>query len=556
MNSLILGDNLQILQNIESESVDLCYIDPPFFSNRTYEVIWGDKGEVRSFEDRFSGGVDHYISWLKERVVEIHRVLKPTGSFYLHCDWHADAYIRVYILDKIFGENNFRNEITWKRTNTTKFQSTTFGTQTDKIFLYSKSSKFNFNKVFKTLEEKQIKLYSYQDKKGKFQTVNIVAAGVQKYAGRKEYEFRGFTKQWLYTEEKLQKMYNDEMLYETKEGFRKKQYLDEVLGTPVSDLWTDEDVKPVQGSANEWIGYPTQKPEALLERIIKASSNEGDVVLDCFVGGGTTVAVADRLGRQWIGIDQSVQAIKVSEFRLNRQQGLFSEPFEVRLHKYDYDTLRYKDAFEFEAWIVEKFGGLSNTKQRGDLGLDGKDKNGKSIQVKRSDGIGRNVVDNFVSAAKRYDKNIFEKAVENGEIIGTIIAFSFGKGAVQEVARLKNEDKIIIELKTVEEIVPIAKKPKLSIKITDLEKTEKGHLLKFEAYIETDKEIEFLTWDWDYGKDPEKPFDPEILFGKDFVLEKEIPAGEFQIACKVVDIDGIEAMEVVKIKVNGGVKLG
>ena len=118
INKLILGDNLEILRNIESESVDLIYLDPPFFSNRNYEVIWGDSGEIRSFEDRFSGGIDHYVSWLKERVIEMHRILKPTGSIFLHCDWHADAYIRVLILDKVFGGNNFINHIVWQRAST------------------------------------------------------------------------------------------------------------------------------------------------------------------------------------------------------------------------------------------------------------------------------------------------------------------------------------------------------------------------------------------------------------------------------------------------------
>jgi DNA modification methylase len=111
VNQLILGDNLEILKTMEGESVDLIYLDPPFFSNRNYEVIWGDAGEIRSFEDRWAGGIDHYIAWLKERVIEMHRVLKKTGSIFLHCDWHADAYIRVWILDKIFGEKNFLNHI-------------------------------------------------------------------------------------------------------------------------------------------------------------------------------------------------------------------------------------------------------------------------------------------------------------------------------------------------------------------------------------------------------------------------------------------------------------
>src|SRR5215469_8842464 len=144
VNRLILGDNLEILKSMENDSVDLIYLDPPFFSNRNYEVIWGDTGEIRSFQDRWSGGISHYIDWLKERVIEMHRVLKPTGSFFLHCDWHADAYIRVHILDRIFGERNFVNNIVWKRTTThndSKQGAKHFGRITDTVFFYAKSIK-------------------------------------------------------------------------------------------------------------------------------------------------------------------------------------------------------------------------------------------------------------------------------------------------------------------------------------------------------------------------------------------------------------------------------
>ena len=139
MNELILGDNLDIMQKMQDDSIDLIYLDPPFFSNRNYEVIWGDKGEIRSFEDRWSGGIDHYIAWLKIRVSEMHRLLKPTGAIFLHCDWHADAYIRVIILDKIFGEQNFRNHITWQRTNAHNDAKKKMPNLCDTIFYYSKS---------------------------------------------------------------------------------------------------------------------------------------------------------------------------------------------------------------------------------------------------------------------------------------------------------------------------------------------------------------------------------------------------------------------------------
>ena len=195
----------------------------------------------------------------------------------------------------------------------------------------------------------------------------------------------------------------------------------------------------------ERIGYPTQKPEKLIERIIKASSNENDIVMDPFLGGGTTVAVADKLNRQWIGIDQSVQAIKVSEMRLHKHRSLFSKPFSLQLHKYDYDDLKNKPPFEFEKWIIGQFGGESNTKQRSDMGIDGKKEN-VPIQVKQSESVGRNVVDNFKAAIMRFDMKLFSKAKETGSVIGYLIGFSFSKGTIQEVARLKNKEHIYIKL--------------------------------------------------------------------------------------------------------------
>jgi DNA modification methylase len=501
INKLILGDNLEILKNIEAETVDLIYLDPPFFSNRNYEVIWGDSGEVRSFEDRFSGGIDHYIGWLKERVIEMHRILKPTGSIFLHCDYHANAYIRVYILDKIFGESNFRNEIIWCYTGPSASKKG-FPMKHDTIWRYSKSNEFIFN----------IESIRVPYKKSNLTTGKTALAGRADDERLKELDDRG----------------------KVPEDF----WIDIPSGSHISK--------------NERIGYPTQKPMALLERIIKASSNEGDVVLDPFVGGGTTVAVADKLNRKWIGIDQSVAAIKVTEARMTNQQDLFAKPFVTQLHKYDYDTLRYKDAFEFEIFIVTQFGGINNTKQRGDLGLDGKTRDNQPIQVKRSDNIGRNVIDNFLSAVKRYDKALYEKNKETMNPVGFIIAFSFGKGAVQEVARLKNEENVIIKLVTVEDIIPIAKKPKLSIEVAD-KGTDAKTLrdIEFTAKAESDAGIEFYMWDFDYK---ENKFNPEILFDKSGMQTWKFKAGLHQIAVKVIDNEGLEGIEIVKLKVNGKIE--
>ncbi|MDR2533589.1 MAG: site-specific DNA-methyltransferase [Tannerellaceae bacterium] len=159
---------------MEGEAVDLIYLDPPFFSNRNYEVIWGDDGEVRSFQDRWSGGIDHYIAWLKERVEQMHRILKPTGSIFLHCDWHADAYIRVHILDRLFGMGNFRNAIIWQRTKNPKgsqFGKRNLGIATDTIFWYSKTEHYVFNEtaVREQLQNGELaKKYPDFDDKGRY----------------------------------------------------------------------------------------------------------------------------------------------------------------------------------------------------------------------------------------------------------------------------------------------------------------------------------------------------------------------------------------------------
>ena len=291
VNRLILGDNLVIMPQLENESVDLIYLDPPFFSNRQYEVIWGDAGEIRSFEDRWAGGIDHYIMWLKERVELMHRLLKKTGSIFLHCDWHANSHIRVYILEKIFGRKNFRNELIWCY-NIGGKGKTGFAQKHDTVYWYSKSGRFTFN-----ANEVSIPMTPHkQDRSGK------------NYGGKMGIDENG-------------REYVEKQGTRDKDGKYKyyRYYLDE--GKIPEDWWID--INAIQPSSSERIGYPTQKPKALLERIIKCASKEGDLILDPFMGGGTTMAVADRLNRRWIGIDQSVAAVKATEQRLRQQNSHF-----------------------------------------------------------------------------------------------------------------------------------------------------------------------------------------------------------------------------------------
>lgn len=554
MNELILGDNLEIMKKMDSESVDLIYLDPPFFSNRIYEVIWGDEGETRSFIDRWSGGIDHYIEWLKERVIEMHRILKPTGSIYLHCDWHANSYIRVEILDKIFGINNFRSEIIWRRKGGAALSGMTeMSCSTDTIFYYSKSKNYIFKNILVRDEEYVSENFNRTDENGR----KFMATVMRSPNPRPNlmYDYKGYKMPpngWAVSKEKMIEMDKAGLLYfpaEKTKQIYKKLYEDEYQGAPINNLW--QDIPTLKGKSKEIIGYPTQKPEALLSRIIQMSTNESELVFDPFVGGGTTLAVAEKLKRNWVGIDQSVQAIKVTEMRIQKAQNLFSIPMTVKLHKYDYDTLRYKDAFEFESWIIQQFGGYPNKKQRGDSGLDGT-KNNIPIQVKRSDDIGVNVIKNFFASIMQYDKKLFEKNKTEHNPTGYIIAFSFGKGAIQEVARLSNQEDVIIKLLKVEDIVPISKKPSLAIKLKDLGKDGKGiRSIEFTANGESEAAIEFYSWDFDY----KEKFTATVFRDKEGKQIYDFKAGTYQVACKVIDKEGLENIEIIKLKVNGKIQI-
>ena len=549
INKLILGDNIDIMRAMDSETIDLIYLDPPFFSNRNYEVIWGDDGEVRSFQDRWAGGIEHYIAWLKERVVEMHRILKQTGTIFLHCDWHANAYIRVDILDKIFGDENFINEFIWKRSSNRSSISKAARKNYDTIFFYSKSKKYTFNQIFTELSATSKELYKNEDEKGFYQTVPLLVSG--KRSGETGMIWKGIdpNKQgkegmhWVTTPDKLEEYENQGLIYFPEKGNtpRLKYYLEQSPGVPLGEIW--DDIKLVQGK--ESIGYPTQKPETLLQRIIEVASNEGDVVFDPFVGGGTTIVVADKLNRKWIGIDQSVAAIKVSDLRLKNRQDLYSKPYDLQLRSYDYDLLRNQNAFEFEKFIIEQFGGIPNLKQRNDFGLDGRMSDNTPIQVKRSDNIGRNVIDNFKSAIERSDKKLFEKNKVEGKIVGYIIAFSFGKGAIEEVARLKNKEHIIIELKKVSDIVTYGKPPKVTLTANELEQ----YKYAFEATAESEMGIEFYSWDFNHK--PEDGFKAEIYLDKEGKQVRKLKPGEHQIAVEAVDKSGLDSMDKIKLKVNG-----
>lgn len=441
-NVIYCGDNLIWLKQFPEKCIDLIYLDPPFFSNRHYEVIFNDGEEIRSFHDRWKGGINHYIEWMKERIFELLKILKDTGSFYLHCDWHASHYLKV-MCDEIFGYNNFRNEIVWQRTTAGKPIYKNFPKNIDNILWYTKSDNYFFEPVMQQLSNEDIKTFNLDDNdgRGKYNTQPIINPGYRPnlkyiYKDLQGREWKSPKNGWRFNEDRMHELEKDNRLY-FKKTIREKYYLSERIskGKQISNIWTDIPIV----SRVEFFGYPTQKPELLLERIIKASSNKNDLILDPFCGCGTTIAVAQRLQRKWIGIDVSPSACKLMKNRVEKNGARGVEIIGLPVN---IDDLKALPPFEFQNWCVGALGGTINPKKVGDMGIDGFTFfNRYPIQVKQSENIGRNVVDNFETALQRDKKDR-----------GYIIALSFGKGAYEEVARIKKEG-LFIELLTVDKLL-------------------------------------------------------------------------------------------------------
>jgi DNA modification methylase len=294
-NRLFFGDNLHIMRQLPSKSIDLIYIDPPFFSGRNYNVIFGDKNEVRSFSDIWEGGMPGYLIWLNARLYEMKRLLKDTGSIFVHLDWHASHYVKVE-MDKIFGMENFRNEIVWcykTRPQSKRY----FGRKHDTILFYSKSDMYTFNweDVVRPLSDATVIKYKLIDENGR----------------RYRLQGRGITGSPIRSAKDVSSHWE-----ETHPELVVRDYLDEKTGVALEDWWGDIDI--LNQVALERIGYPTQKPALLLERIVKAATNAEDIVADFFCGGGTTPAVAQRLNRRWIACDQSRIAVAITADRISR----------------------------------------------------------------------------------------------------------------------------------------------------------------------------------------------------------------------------------------------
>ena len=412
-NRLYFGDNLDILrQYVADETVDLIYLDPPFNSNATYNVLFRERSgeesaaQITAFEDTWHWGWESeiafqdvvtrgpqkvgsllsalrqflgqndmmaYLTMMAQRMIELHRVLKPTGSIYLHCDPTASHYLKL-LLDAVFGSIGFRSEIIWRR-QSAHSDARNYGSVHDTILFYVKSDQFLWNQSFQPYEPEYIaQYYRYTDADGRrFMSGDLSAAGLQ--GGGYQYEWKGVERVWRVPVETMERLDSESRIFYTRNGIpRIKRYFDEAKGNPVQDVWTD--VQSLRSWHQERLGYPTQKPEALLERIINASSNEGDVVLDPFCGCGTATVAAERLNRRWIGIDVTHLAITLVRHRLHDSFGDGLRPYEIIGQPTDTGSaaaLAEQDRYQFEWWALGLVDARpANDRRRGaDAGVDG-----------------------------------------------------------------------------------------------------------------------------------------------------------------------------------------
>ena len=304
INQIYYGDNLEFLKKIDDKSIDLIATDPPYGTEKN----WGE------YDDRY-GGINNFIKFLELRCVEMNRILKNSGSFYMQCDLQSSHYIKV-MLDNIFGKACFTNEIIWKRSNAHNDSTNNFGKVLDSILFYRKSKTAIFNPCYVPISKEHIskKYTSYDNHKGKFMVVGIYADSLQ--GGGYNYSWKGLIRNWIYPKKTLDRLFNEGRIYFTKSGeARKKIFLSESKGRTLTNNWTDMTV--MSPTDSQRVGYPTQKPLSLYERIINISSNPKDTVLDPFCGSGTTLVAARNLSRNWIGIDSNISAVNLTKKRLS-----------------------------------------------------------------------------------------------------------------------------------------------------------------------------------------------------------------------------------------------
>jgi site-specific DNA-methyltransferase (adenine-specific) len=533
-NALYYGDNLVWLRRHDffpSEFVDLIYLDPPFNSNADYNVIFSEpsgaesQAQLQAFDDTWkwnseasaiaqnelaqrSPELSDFISWLGRkrgktyqsmaaylgmmavRLIELHRALKATGSIYLHCDSTASHYLKM-VMDSIFGIDNFRNEIVWKRQTAHK-GTERYGKIHDILLCYSKSKKVKWHPQFTSFSQGYIdRFYCHIDEDGRRYTLSdLMAAGVRH--GSSGMLWHGIDpttrgRHWQFTIEDLDKLDKEGRIYHSPKGGvpRYKRYLDEMKGVAPQDIWLD--IPPVQAHSKEKLGYQTQKPESLLERIISQSSDEGDIVLDPFCGCGTALIVANKLKRRWIGVDITHLAIFLIEQRLKDSFGeLIKDTYKVYGDPEDIESAKdlwRRDPKEFELWALSLVGARPRARDGGVDGVMGFVDEGRQtkriiVQVKGGENLNPTIIRDLIGTVDN------EKAA-----IGLLITLHKPtSGMVQAAVHadyynspLWNKSFPRIQIRTIEELLIEGKRFDLPPQVTTLKKAER---IKEQGYIE------------------------------------------------------------------------
>jgi DNA modification methylase len=583
-NRLFWGDNLHVTRQLPSESIDLIYIDPPFFSGRQYNVIFGDQNELRSFSDIWEGGMPGYLIWLNARLFEMKRLLKKRGSIYVHLDWHAVYYVKAE-MDRIFGPDCFRNEIIWQSTNAHS-DSRRFGFVHQNILWYSRSSKWTYNKQFDSYSEEYLnRYYRYKDPDGRRYASGDVAAagpGPAKRFGDKLLSPPA-SSHWRFSQEKIDQYLAEGRIFFTKNGFpRYKRYLDEMNGAPAQSIWTDEQVPYLKSWASEAreLGYPTQKPEALLDRIILTSSNEGETVADFFCGGGTTAAVAQRLGRGWLACDQSRVAVAITADRLARQVDeqtgrIFPVPDFTIEHWGVYEARRLSQAppDQFRAFVMRAFGAVPEERDEGIHGYKGAIPVWVGEANPKKPVTAQNVQDfaNAIRKTLRYKQDNLRD--------GIMLAWAFGPDATEAAERLRRLEQTALNFIRLDMIR--IDSPRFREHVTALS-TDHADYENFLTFVQPPKveagskriaprtykfdvsetvilnpgaKIINVQWDFDHGKrfrsTPGYSFVRGSSRQPELQAQYEFPtAGKRRIACKVQDDMGGEGLWTDEIDVS------
>ncbi len=548
-NRLFFGDNLHIMRQLPSESIDLIYIDPPFFSGRNYNVIFGDKNEVRSFTDIWEGGMPGYLVWLNARLFEMKRLLKPTGSIYVHLDWHASHYVKCE-MDKIFGVDNFQNEIIWHYRRWTN-ASSNYQRMHDIILYYTKEGKPTFNLVEVEPTESQAAVVE------KGWNVNKVPSKNGKVL-----------QLLIYDQEKVDAA--------VKAGKLELERYDRLVDRTItkksaaSDTWTD--IQYLHSQALERIGYPTQKPEPLLERIIEVSSNEGDVVADFFCGGGTTPAVAQRLNRRWVAADQSRIAVAITADRISKTVEekigkMFPVPDFTVEHWgiYEAPKIEKLDAEAFKEFVIKAFGGRAESATNNIHGI----REGVPLYVgepSRKSQITKEDVSKFAKA-------IFDEKRTNS---GTMLAWNFSadaKAAADILAARENKridfvrlslvrlesdefrDHIVSKNRDYEELLSFIQPPRIKLEITKIKSLTYEFDVSESTSLNADGVIANVQFDFEYrgrftttqGYSFMRDKGGHAILTAQYAFPKP---GTYKIACSVQDNQGGEKTEVREIEVR------